>query len=330
MFELRRLRPALLSLAVLGVALTMTACSRSSNKDNAASGEKQIAFVVGTTSDAFYQKAHEGAAEEAKKLGVGLIYQGPAEFTPAAQTPVLDSLLTKKPDALAIAPTDPAAMVAPVRRWSQDKIPVVTYDSSLTNPGFPIVSSIQSNNLAGGKAAADLLAKEIGGAGKVALISTDTSNLVQADRATGFRQQLKDKYPNINVVASQLVGIDYPRAQTFVQTIAAKYRDLKGFFTTCSYCTEYAAKGLEGLHKQNTIAQVGYEAGPKEISYLRSGVLRAVVAQDPAEEGRRAVQYAVAAANGEDAPKTVQLQPVAITRANVDQMQRYYYETSGG
>jgi ribose transport system substrate-binding protein len=328
MFEPRRFRLALLSVAVLGVALTTTACSRSSN-DSSSSGKKRIAFVVGITSDAFYQKAHEGAAEEAKKLGVDLIYQGPAEFTPASQTPVLDSLLTKKPDAMAIAPTDPAAMVAPVRRWSQAKIPVVTYDSSLTDPGFPIVSSIQSNNLAGGEKAADLLAQQIGGAGKVALISTDTSNLVQADRANGFRQQLKAKYPKIQVVASQLVGTDYPRAQTFVQTIAAKYHDLKGFFTTCSFCTEYAAKGLEGLHKQSSIAQIGYEAGPKEISYLRSGVLRAVVAQDPAEEGRRAVEYATAAANGKSAPKTVQLQPVAITKANVDQMQRYYYQTSG-
>lgn len=323
--------------AVLAASAALAACGSSSDDDSSAGSTSSsgggsdltIAMATGSASDAFYQKVREGAQEEADRLGVKLDYQASNEFTAQDMIPVVDSLLTKRPDALAIAPADPKAMTSTIRRFADAGIPIVTFDGLVTDPPFDIVTQILSNNKLGGRLAADLLAREIDGRGQVATISTDTSNIVQYDRARGFNEQIAARYPDIQIVARELVGADFPRAQTTAQTLMTKYSDLAGFFTTCSFCTEYAAQGLQGLHKQDSVAQIGYEAGPKEIDLLRSGVLRAVVAQNPAEQGRLAVRYAVMAARGETSgiPRTVAMDPVAITADDVDSMQEYYYAT---
>src|SRR3954454_7251003 len=54
-----------------------------------------IAVVVGNAQDAFYQKALEGAHEQASKLGLDLLDQGPNQFAPDAQIAVTDALLAK-------------------------------------------------------------------------------------------------------------------------------------------------------------------------------------------------------------------------------------------
>jgi ribose transport system substrate-binding protein len=323
--------------AALAASAALAACGSSSDDDSSAGSgggggsDLTIAMATGSASDAFYQKVHEGAQEEADRLGVTLDYQASNEFTAQDMIPVVDSLLTKRPDALAIAPADPRAMTSTIRRFADADIPIVTFDSSVTDPPFQLVTQISSNNELGGRLAADLLARAIDGRGQVASISTDTSNVVQADRARGFEAEMQARYPDVDIVAGELVGADFPRAQTVAQTLMTKYPQLGGFFTTCSFCTEYAAQGLQGLHKQDDVAQIGYEAGPKEIQLLRSGVLRAVVAQNPAEQGRLAVRYAVMAARGETGiPRTVAMDPVPITAEDVDSKQEYYYETRGG
>ncbi|MDO8213109.1 substrate-binding domain-containing protein [Conexibacter sp. CPCC 206217] len=322
--------------AVLAASAALAACGSSSDDDSTTSASSggggsdlTIAMATGSASDAFYQKVREGAQEEADRLGVTLDYQASNEFTAQDMIPVVDSLLTKRPDALAIAPADPRAMTSTIRRFADADIPIVTFDSSVTDPPFDIVTQISSNNKLGGRLAADLLAREIDGRGQVATISTDTSNIVQYDRARGFNEEMAARYPDVEIVARELVGADFPRAQTTAQTLMTKYSDLAGYFTTCSFCTEYAAQGLQGLHKQDSVAQIGYEAGPKEIDLLRSGVLRAVVAQNPAEQGRLAVRYAVMAARGETSgiPRTVAMDPVAITADDVDSKQEFYYAT---
>src|SRR5271170_1957448 len=139
----------------LGVAMTLVllaaiSCGGSTNAP-AADKKYKIAFVVANVNDGFYQKAHQGAQAEADKLGVELIYQGPTQFSAQAEIPVVDTLLAQHPDAIAIAPADPTALIAPLKKWAEANIPIVTYDGYLTDPPFPLVSEIASANFDGGK-----------------------------------------------------------------------------------------------------------------------------------------------------------------------------------
>lgn len=331
-----RLTAAIVAAVMAGS--TLAACGSgngSSNSGSASSGgggeKPTIAFVVGNAQDAFYQKALEGAHQQASKLGINLLDQGPNQFAPDAQIAVTDALLAKQPKALAIAPVDPTALIAPLRKYANAKIPIVTFDGGLANPPFPLVSQISSQNTVGGKMAADAMAKAIGDSGQVAIIDLNTSDKVLVDRKNGFIAEMKAKHPNVQVVATQLTGTDFGSAQTITQTLMTKYPDLKGVFATFELAALPAAKAIADAKASDKVALIGFEAGPKTIDYIKQGVIKASVAQQPAEEGRQAVQAAYDAATGKaGSVKPVQQLPdVLIDKSNVDKMQKYYYAVGG-
>ena len=59
-----------------------------------------------------------------KKLGMSYSTQGAADFTPAAQTPVVDAVCTRHPSLLLIAPTDPVALRPAIQRCMNDGVDV--------------------------------------------------------------------------------------------------------------------------------------------------------------------------------------------------------------
>jgi ribose transport system substrate-binding protein len=332
-----RLAAAIAVAAMAGGTLAACGSDNKGSGQSAAGGgggdkaKPTIAFVVGNANDAFYQKALEGARDEASKLGVDLLDQGPTQFAPDAQIAVIDALLAKQPDALAIAPVDPTALIAPLRKYANAKIPIVTYDGALANPPFDLVSQISSQNTEGGAMAADAMAKAIGDAGKVAIIDLNTSNKVLTDRKDGFVAKLAADHPKVKVVATQLTGMDFGSAQTITQTLRTKHPDLKGIFATFELASLPAAKAIADAKVADTFTLIGYEAGPKTIDYIKQGVIKAVVAQQPAEEGRLAVRAAYGAATGKtgDVQPEVKLPGVLIDHDNVDSMQKYYYKVGG-
>jgi len=317
---------------VVATALALSACGSDASEGSDADGDAtvnediSIAWVVGNTQDAFYQKATEGAKAQAEELGIELIDQGPDAFDPAKQIPVLDSLLAQKPDALVVAPTDPEALRAPLARWSDSDIPIVVFDAALTDdPGFDLVSQIGSDNYGGGEMAAEEMAELLGGSGQVAIIDLNTSNKILNARAEGFADALAESHPDIEVVDTQYTELDFPRAQTIAQTLVSKFPDLKGIFATFSFATEYAAKGLSDLGKSDAVSLVGFEAGDKQIAGLEDGTIKAVVAQQPYEEGRAAVLAAYNELTGEEVEADVQLDNVLIDADNFADMTEYYY-----
>lgn len=327
--------------AAVAVSLTaagLAACSSGSSGTGGGSGatggsgkaSPKIAFVVGNANDAFYQKADQGARAEAAQLGIKLIDQGPNKFAPDAQIAVVQALLAQQPDALAIAPVDPSALNAPLNQWAVAKIPIVTFDGGLQNPPFRPASQISSQNTAGGQAAADEMARLLNNTGKVAVIDLNTSDKVLTDRKDGFIAELKAKHPGVDVVSTQLTGTDFGSAGTITETLLTKYPDLKGIFCTFELAQLPAAKALLDTHAASKVTLVGYEAGPQTISYLKQGVIEAVVAQQPAEEGKQAVLAAYNAATGKANSVQAQLKlpNVLITKDNVNTMQQYYYQVN--
>ena len=133
-------------------------------------GGKELTLVAGVKGDEFYITMNCGAQAEARKLGVSLNFQGPDEFAPDQQTPIVNAVAAKKPDAVLVAPTDTKAMFAPIKQLADAGSKVVLVDTTLEQPDLA-VSQIASDNEGGGKVAAQTLAKLIGGKGKVFVVN---------------------------------------------------------------------------------------------------------------------------------------------------------------
>src|SRR5919197_1988118 len=191
------------------LALAVAACGSDNNSSTSTSGggasttakkNYKMTLIAGVKGDEFYITMNCGAQAKAKELGVTLDFQGPDKFDASLQTPVVNAVAAKKPDAVLVAPTDTKAMFAPIQQMSQNGTKIVLVDTTLDQPDMA-VSQIASDNEAGGKAAAAALAKLIGGKGKVFVVNVKPRISTTHARGKGFEDGAKAKpLPRASVV----------------------------------------------------------------------------------------------------------------------------------
>lgn len=298
--------------------------SASSESSGAASGaevpkakkEYNLQFIQGVTGDNFYITMQCGMEAEAAKLGVKVTTQGPQKFDPTLQKPILDSVVSAKPDAILIAPTDVDAMQAPLKAAADAGIKIVLVDTTVNDPSFAS-SAIASDNIGGGKAAFDAIKQLAPNGGKVLVVSTDPGVSTVDARAKGFNDAAKadGKYTPLEV---QYSHNDPATAAQIVTAALQKDPDLVGVFATNLFAAQGAATGIEQAGKKGAVKVVGFDAGPDQIDALKAGTVQALVAQQPGTIGTAGVQQAVLALDGGQNTAKIQTGFSVITAENVE------------
>ena len=317
------------------LALAVAACGSSDNSSTSstpaggsgttAKKNYKMTLIAGVKGDEFYITMNCGAQAKAKELGVTLDFQGPDKFDPSLQTPVVNAVAAKKPDAVLVAPTDTKAMFAPIQQMSQNGTKIVLVDTTLDQPDMA-VSQIASDNEAGGKAAAAALGKLIGGKGKVFVVNVKPGISTTDARGKGFEDGAKAL--GLTYVGQEYDDDDAAKAAAVTKAALAKNPDLKGIFATNLFSAEGAATGIREAGKLGKVKIVGFDAGPKQVADLKSGVVQALIAQRPAEIGADGVQQAYNALTGKATEKQIGTGSVAITKDNLDQNQDALYKSS--
>jgi ribose transport system substrate-binding protein len=276
----------------------------------------KISFIQGVAGDNFYITMQCGIEAEAKKLGVTTNTQGATKFDPTLQTPILDSVVSSKPDAILIAPTDVKAMQAPLAKAAAAGIKIVLVDTTVNDPSFA-VSQISSDNLGGGKSAFDAIKKLNPKGGKVLAISVDPGISTTDARVKGFEDAAKadSTFTDLGV---QYSHNDPATAAQLVTAALQKDPDIVGIFATNLFAAEGSATGIKQAGKSGKVSIVGFDAGPDQIKALKDGTVQALVAQQPDTIGTDGVQQAVAALDGGTITPKIQTGSTIITKDNVD------------
>jgi ribose transport system substrate-binding protein len=295
-------------------ALFLTACG--SGSGSGSDGSYKLAFVQGVTGDAFYITMGCAVQEEAKKQGATVDIQGPQKFDPTQQTPVLQSVVSARPDAILIAPTDVSAMQRPIQQATQQNIKVVLVDTTLEDPSVAS-SAIASDNIGGGKAAFEAIQQLAPQGGKVLVVSVQPGISTTDERAKGFQDAVATdpKYTDLGVQYSQN---EPQKAAQIVTAALQKDPDIVGIFAANLFSAEGAATGVRQANKQDQVKIVGFDAGPDQVKALRDGTVQALVAQQPGKIGQVGVQQAIKALKGESTEKNVQTGFTIVTKDNVD------------
>ncbi len=265
---------------------------------------------------------------KAASLGMSVTYQGSPNFAPTDQTPIVDAMCTKHPSALIVSPTDPVAMAPAIGTCLTAGIPVITVDTGLSNTS-QLTSAITTNNTSGGKAAADYIGKALGGKGQVALMSLSPTATTQVQRIQSFENEIRAAYPGITIVPVQYTQQATSSSETTARSILAAHPGVKAFFGSAEPNAEGAAAAIKALGLTGKVLNVGFDAGPTEVSLLKSGGISAVVAQPAAQEGADAAQFAYDKITGDASGITasVQLPDVLITGADASSpaYTKYFY-----
>jgi ribose transport system substrate-binding protein len=288
--------------AVMGVAAAATCAAvvagcGGSAPDSGAPARKVIGVTLLTNTHAFYKALEAGLREEAAAKGLDLVVVA-CEMDPAKQASQIEDFVAQHVAAILAAPCDSDAIVPALSRAEAAGIPVFTAD--IAAHGGKIVSHVASDNVQGGRLAAEALASRIGGKGKVLIIDHPTVASVQ-DRVRGFEEGLK-AYPGISIVARQSSDGQRAKATQIMEDMLQAHRDLAGVFGINDDSALGAAGVIEAAGRKDIVV-IGYDATDEAQAAIRKGgPLKADVIQYPQMIGKTAIDLIAEHLAGQPVP----------------------------
>lgn len=312
----------------LFAAVALSAIALNAQFAHAQEKKVTVAFIPGIASDPFFLAMEKGARAAAEKLGIELIWQGSAsEYSPQTQLPFVDAALAQDIDALILVPTDPDSLQPSVTRAEAAGIPVITVDTTVTDQSY-LSSHITGDNVDGGRQAAKTLAEQIGGEGKVFIMSGSPSATTNTLREQGFRDELAANYPTVEIIGREYANSQPANATSAINTVLLNHPDLAGIFAIDGTSGTGAVAALRNNKAVGKVKLVGYDAYKAQVEALKEGVFTALVAQQPAREAELALEYAKARVTGEGADKiekSVVIPNVVMTKDNLAETGAYMY-----
>ncbi|SFW69114.1 ribose ABC transporter substrate-binding protein RbsB [Luteibacter sp. UNCMF366Tsu5.1] len=252
---------------------------------SAASGTPVVGLALSTQNNPFFVELKDGAQKAAKEAGVQLVVVD-AQDDPARQISSVEDLIQKRVSVILLNPTDSSALAGAVQSAQRANIPVVTLDRGVD--GAEVASHIASDNVAGGKMAADYLAKALGGKGNIIELQGVAGTSAARERGKGFDDEVATT--GMKIVASQPANFDRAQGLSVSENLLQGNPDVQAIFAQNDEMALGAVQALAGKNKK--VLVVGFDGTPDGKNAVQSGAMAATVAQQPDEIGKLGVETA--------------------------------------
>lgn len=275
-----------------------------------------IAVIPKASADIFWQSVHAGAAKAAREHRIKLVWDGPANETDiATEMQIVETMINRRVDAIALAPSDRSAFKIVVDRAAEAGIPVVIYDSAMDGSNY--FSFVATDNYLGGQLGADRLGQILGGRGKIVMVKTTPGGASTTAREDGFRSELQLKFPKIQILDERFGMASIAQSITVTENMLTAHPDLDGIFCSNESGSEGAAQALKARGLR--LKLVGFDSSPMLINELKAGWVESLVIQDPFRMGETAAFQCIKAIQRVPAEKKIFLPPRVVNLANIDQ-----------
>ncbi len=146
------------------------------------------------------------------------------------------------------------------------------------------VSVVSADNYGNGIAAADIMAEQLGGEGKVGVVYHDADFFVTKQRTEAFEATMAEKYPNIEIVArGGIMGPD--DGLQVASAMLTTNPDLDGIFGVWDVPTEGILAAARTAGRDDlviTTIDLGTNVG---LDIARGGPIKGLGAQLPYDQG---------------------------------------------
>jgi ribose transport system substrate-binding protein len=292
--------------AALTLPLVFAGCNRST--------KKRIAVIPKGRAHIFWQSVHAGAVKASREDGIDIIWNGPTGETDFnGQIEIVEAMINQHVDAICLAPIDRDAMVSVVNRAAGQNIPVVIWDSPVNTQNF--VSQVATDNYAAGQLAAARVAQILGGKGEVAIVAVQVGAASTMAREQGFEDAIKKDSPGITIVDKRYGNADFAQSLSVAENLLTAHPKLAALFASNESSSVGAAQALKS--RKSSVKLVGFDSSPGLIDGLKSGLIDALVVQDPFRMGYEAVNAAVDKLKGGTPVKINNIPPAVVTKENL-------------
>ena len=303
---------------LVAVAVVAAACGGTpASSSPTPTGKAFIPLISKGFQHQFWQAVKQGAEKAATQFNVRIDFQGPEnESQVDKQLEMLQTVLNQKPSALCFAALDSKAAIPLLQKFKDAKIPVIGFDSGVDSD-IPLATAA-TDNIAAAGLAADKMAALIGGAGEVAIVAHDQTSRTGIDRVKGFTDQIKSKYPNIKIVATQYGGGDQLKSTDLTKAILQANPNLKGVFGANEGSAIGVLNGVKESGKAGKVTVIGYDSGQQQMDAIRAGTMAGAITQDPIGIGFKCVEAANKALKGETLQKNIDTGFKWYDKTNID------------
>lgn len=271
----KRLRQIMLAGAIVAVAIPSAAMA----------DDFKLGMVIKSTTNPYYNATLAGAKIAAQETGGEVENYGPTESSAKAQVDIINSLADRHVPAIAVAPSDPDAVVPAMQRAQKLGAKVVTFDADASGGRPFFVNQATSDSI--GRFGAQLLIRELGPnpKGEVAVVSAQPTAANQNLWIEAFKDEVS-KYPGLKLVDT-VYGYDNEQ-KAFDATVAltTKYPNLAGIFAPTCPGLPAVARALESIGKgQGKIKLSGNCVPSITAKYMLDGTIGGFYLWDPSKLG---------------------------------------------
>lgn len=301
--------PAASFTAAFLVSMLLTGCH--------GTARKTIAVVPKATSHLFWVSVQAGAVAAGKDLNVEVLWNGPSSETDyARQVQIVDSMITKQVDGLAVAAQDRTTLNASLDRAAAAHIPVTVFDSGVDSTNY--MTFLATNNYQAGQMAARKLASLLNGQGKIAMLMHAPGSKSTMDREAGFEELMRKEFPGIQIVARQYGMSERSKARAAAENFFTAQPDLSGLFASAEPSSVGGALALKSRGLGGKVKYVAFDASEDLVRDLRDGTITALVAQDPFRMGYQSVKILVDKLHGTNPPKVIDLSATVVVKDDLE------------
>jgi ribose transport system substrate-binding protein len=279
-----------LLILALCIATFSPGCKKEENQNMGSGGSQtpqkklKLAFISNNAAN-FWSFARAGCNEAAKELGdVDVDFRITSDGSSAAQRQILDDLIAKGVDGVAISVNDPDNQTDFLNKIAAQTL-LICCDSDA--PASKRIAYIGTDNEAAGVEAGKMIKEVLPAGGKIMLFVGRSDAQNAKERAGGIKKALAGS--NIEIVDIRTDDTDAVRAQKNAEDTLVKYPDIACLVGLWNYNGPAILNAVRGAGKAGQVKIVCFDDEADTLAGIASGDIYGTVVQNPFEFGRQSV-----------------------------------------
>lgn len=280
----------------------------------------KIAYIAHDISTPNNQAWLEGIERECEYYDNITVQSFNGDSSAEEQVKIMSEVINQEYDAIIIQCSDGAALADSVSQAEAAGIPVITLnlDADCTHSAL-----VQALDYDAGRLVADEIAAATNEEGKVVIIQgiagvSRTDNLEK-----GFRDTIAEKYPNMEIIASQAADFEKEKATTVMNSFLSQYDKIDGVFAINDAMAEGASLAAQNAGRLDEMVIWGADGEKDALSMIEDGTLTGTIYTNSWDQGSTAAKIALLMIGSEfdssvlSKTPQVMMEPVVATKDTV-------------
>jgi len=305
------------SLSLLLVVSIMGAACNKKTTDGGSGKHHRVAFVTNNPSD-YWTIARKGTEKAvAENPNVEVDFRIDSDGTAAEQQRIVDDLLAKGIEGIAISPVDPVNQTPMLNKAAAQGL-VITQDSDAPNSNRACY--IGTDNIAAGRQAGELVKEALPNGGKIMVFVgvLDAANAQQ--RYQGLKEALQGS--KVQIVDVRTDNADRVRAKSNAADTLVNIPDIAGLVGLWAYNGPAILGAVRDAGKIGKVKIVCFDEDDETLAGIKDDAIYATVVQQPFEFGRRSIEMMVKILDGDrsmiPATKQILVPTLAVKKDGVE------------